>query len=66
MKLAGDSGRRLAVHCPRVRTADNRRELAVPTDAAFSSAEVSGAMALDKMMAKISTRHPSRVGTGRL
>jgi putative transposase len=49
-------GRRVAVRRPRVRTADNARELAVPTYEAFSSAELLGAMALDKMMAKISTR----------
>ena len=49
-------GRRVAVRRPRVRTADNRRELAVPTYEAFSSAGLLGAMALEKMMAKISTR----------
>ena len=49
-------GRRVAVRCPRVRTANNSWELAVPTYEAFSSAELLGAMALEKMMTKISTR----------
>jgi transposase-like protein len=49
-------GRRLAVRRPRVRSADNRTEQAVPTYETFSSTELLGAMALDKMMAKISTR----------
>lgn len=49
-------GRRLAVRRPRVRTADKKDELAVPTYETFSSTELLGAMALEKMMAKISTR----------
>jgi len=49
-------GRRVAVRRPRVRSADGSSELAVPSYEAFSSADLLGAMVLEKMMAKISTR----------
>jgi transposase-like protein len=49
-------GRRVAVRRPRVRSADKKHELPVPTYEELSSAELLGAMALEKMMAKISTR----------
>lgn len=49
-------GRRVPVRRPRVRSADGRRELPVPTYEAFSGTEVLDQLALEKMMAKISTR----------
>jgi len=49
-------GRRVAVRRPRVRSADGKKELALPTYEAFSSAELLQSLALEKMMAKLSTR----------
>lgn len=49
-------GRRVPVRRPRVRSADGRREIAVPAYEAFSSTEVLGELALERMMAKLSTR----------
>ena len=49
-------GRRVPVRRPRVRTADNTGELPVPSYEAFSSSELLDGMALEKMMAKLSTR----------
>ena len=49
-------GRRVKVRRPRVRSADGRKELPLPTYEAFSSAELLGSLALEKMMAKLSTR----------
>jgi putative transposase len=49
-------GRRIAVRRPRVRTADDSAELAVPAYELFSSTEVLGRMALERMLAGLSTR----------
>jgi transposase-like protein len=49
-------GRQLRVRRPRVRTADRSAEVAVPAYELFSSTEVLGALALERMMAKLSTR----------
>jgi transposase-like protein len=49
-------GRRFPVRRPRVRSADGRREIAVPAYEAFSSTEVLDQLALERMMAKLSTR----------
>jgi putative transposase len=50
-------GRRIAVRRPRVRTADDSAEVAVPAYELFSSTEVLGRMALERMLAGLSTRH---------
>jgi len=56
------------VRRPRVRTADGRTEVAIPAYELFSSTEVLGRMALERMLAKLSTRRYSAglepVGTG--
>jgi putative transposase len=49
-------GRQLAVRRPRVRTADKTAEVAVPAYELFSSTELLGELALERMMAKLSTR----------
>ncbi|MGC8628565.1 MAG: IS256 family transposase, partial [Acidimicrobiales bacterium] len=49
-------GRRVAVRRPRVCSADKSAELPLPTYEAFSSADLLGPLALEKMMAKLSTR----------
>ena len=49
-------GRRVPVRRPRVRSADGSSELAVPAYEVFTSTELLGAMALQRMMAKLSTR----------
>ena len=49
-------GRRVRVDRPRVRTADGARELPIPTWAAFSSTELLDQLALERMLAKLSTR----------
>jgi putative transposase len=49
-------GRRLPVRRPRVRSADGRREIPVPTYEAFNGTEILDQLALEKMMAKLSTR----------
>ena len=49
-------GRRVQVRRPRVRTADNAEEVAVPSYELFTSTEILGRMALERMMAKLSTR----------
>ncbi len=49
-------GRRVGVRRPRVRTADNRAEVAVPAYDLFASTELLGELALERMMAKLSTR----------
>jgi len=54
-------GRRVPVRRPRVRTADGSAEVAVPAYELFSSTELLGEMALERMMAKLSTR---RYGAG--
>jgi len=52
-------GRRVPVRRPRVRTADNTAEVAVPAYDLFASTELLGEMALQRMMAKLSTRRYS-------
>ena len=52
-------GRRVPVRRPRVRSADGTTEVAVATYDLFSSTELLGAMALQRMMAKLSTRRYS-------
>jgi putative transposase len=49
-------GRRIPVRRPRVRTADSSAEVAVPAYELFSSTDLLGEMALERMMAKLSTR----------
>ena len=49
-------GRRVRVRRPRVRTADGTGELAVPTYQAFASTELLDQLALERMLAKLSTR----------
>jgi putative transposase len=49
-------GRTVPVRRPRVRTADRSAEVAVPAYELFSSTEVLSRMALERMMAKLSTR----------
>jgi putative transposase len=61
-------GRRVRVRRPRVRTTDGTRELPVPTYQAFTSTDLLGQLALERMLAKLSTRrYPAGlepVGTG--
>jgi putative transposase len=49
-------GRRLRVDRPRVRSADGARELPLPTWAAFASTELLDQLAVERMLAKLSTR----------
>ncbi len=49
-------GRRVPVRRPRARSADRSTELAVPAYELFSSTELLDSMALERMMAKLSTR----------
>ena len=49
-------GRRVAVNRPRVRAADGSGELSVPSYELFTSTEILGKMALEKMLAGLSTR----------
>jgi putative transposase len=49
-------GRRVRVRRPRVRSADGTREVAVPTYQAFAATDLLGELALDRMLAKLSTR----------
>jgi len=49
-------GRRVPVERPRVRAADGSGELAVPAYELFSSTEVLGRMAMERMLAGLSTR----------
>jgi len=49
-------GRRVPVTRPRVRAADGSGELPVPSYELFSSTEVLGKMAMEKMLAGLSTR----------
>ncbi len=54
-------GRQIPVRRPRVRTPDNKTEVAVPAYELFSNTELLGELALERMMAKLSTR---RYGAG--
>jgi putative transposase len=49
-------GRRVRVRRPRVRTADGAGELPVPTYQAFASTELLDQLAVERMLAKLSTR----------
>ena len=49
-------GRQVPVCRPRVRTADKTAEVVVPAYELFSSTELLGELALERMMAKLSTR----------
>jgi len=49
-------GRRFPVRRPRVRSGDGAKELAVPSYELFSSTDILGRMALERMLAKLSTR----------
>jgi putative transposase len=49
-------GRRVPVRRPRVRAADGSGEMAVPAYELFASTELLGELALERMMAKLSTR----------
>jgi transposase-like protein len=50
-------GRRVPVSRPRMRAADGSGEVAVPAYELFSSTEMLGRMAMDRMLAGLSTRH---------
>ncbi len=52
-------GRRVPVRRPRVRSADATTEIAVPTYELFSSTEILSRMAMERMLAKLSTRRYS-------
>jgi len=52
-------GRRLAVRRPRVRSVDRQSEVPLSTYDLFSSTELLGKMAMEKMLAKLSTRRYS-------
>jgi putative transposase len=54
-------GRQVPVRRPRVRTADRSAEVVVPAYELFASTELLGELALERMMAKLSTR---RYGAG--
>ena len=54
-------GRQVPISRPRVRSADRRSEVALSTYDCFASTELLGRMAMEKMLAKISTR---RYGSG--
>jgi putative transposase len=54
-------GRRIPIERPRVRAADHSRELAVPAYELFAGTELLGAMAMERMLAGLSTR---RYGVG--
>src|SRR5205823_5376286 len=60
-RLGGAGWRRVPIRRPRVRTVDKAAEVAVPAYELFSSTDVLTAMALERMMAKLSTR---RYGAG--
>ena len=49
-------GRRMRVRHPRVRTADGTREVAVPTYQAFAATDLLDQLAVERMLAKRSTR----------
>jgi putative transposase len=49
-------GRRVRVQRPRVRTADGTRELPVPSYQAFAATDLLDGMAVERMLAKLSTR----------
>ena len=49
-------GRKVPVRRPRVRSADGSGEVAIPAYEHFSSTEVLGQMAVERMLAKLSTR----------
>ena len=57
-------GRRVRVRRPRVRTADGTGELPVPTYQAFAATELLDRLAVERMLAKLSTRR-YRVGWSR-
>ena len=50
-------GRRVPISRPRMRAADGSGELPVPAYAEFTGTEVMGRMALERMLAGLSTRH---------
>jgi putative transposase len=54
-------GRRVRIRRPRVRAADGAREVPVPTYQAFAATELLDQLALERMLAKLSTRR-YRVG----
>jgi putative transposase len=54
-------GRRVRVRRPRVRTADGSREVALPTYQAFAATDLLDQLAVERMLAKLSTRR-YRVG----
>src|SRR5438552_11098754 len=54
-------GRQVPVRRPRVRTANRTAEVAVPAYELFSNTELLGGLALERMMAKLSTRQTTPV-----
>ena len=59
---AADRGRRVAVRRPRIRTADDERELPVDTYAYFADRDPLTRAVMDRMLAGVSTRRFARVG----
>jgi putative transposase len=57
-------GRQVSVTRPRVRTADRSAEVALPTYELVSSTELLGRMAMERMLAKVSTRRYSAAPVG--
>jgi putative transposase len=55
-------GRRVPVERPRVRAADGSGELPVPAYELFNSTELLGRLAMEKMLAGLSTRRYGQVG----
>jgi hypothetical protein len=49
-------GRRVRIRRPRVRSTDGTGEVAVPAYELFASTELLGELALERMLAKLSTR----------
>ena len=58
-------GRRVPVRRPRVRTADDERELPVQTYGYFADRDPLTRAVMDRMLAGVSTRRFARVGAGR-
>jgi hypothetical protein len=57
-------GRRVPVERPRIRAVDGSGEVAVPAYELFSSTEILGRMAMDRMLAGLSTRrYPVGLGS---
>src|SRR4051812_2452219 len=59
-------GRRVPITRPRIRAVGGSGEVAVPAYELFSATELLGRMAMERMLAGVSTRrYPAALGTGR-